>query len=161
MKYILMCAMLALSLSGQAKSLTDVEVGKLMDKISNAGCEGNDSGGTSNYDKEKFNAKKAKKALRKENNGCKGVKMSSSQKEAVESFGYYMNGGNEFASCVKGALSETEREQFLAMVMDPANVGVFSAQYNGNDESEACDFHHFDVYRASGLKVSIVRDDTD
>jgi hypothetical protein len=160
MKYVLMCAMLALSLSGQAK-MTDAETEALMTKISNASCEGNDSGGTAKFDPMKFSAGKAKKALRKQNQGCKGMRMSKNKQEAVAAFENYVDGGNSFAACLNESLTKTEIKKLKEMVGDASNVAVFSSEYVGNDEGEACDFAHFDVYRASGQKVSIVRDDTD
>jgi hypothetical protein len=162
MKYVLMCAMLALSLSGQAK-MTDAETDALMTKISNASCEGNDSGGTAKFDPAKFSAGKAKKALRKQNQGCKGMRMSKNKQEAVEAFERFadVDGGSAFAACLNESLTKTDIKKLIEMVKDSSNVAVFSSEYNGNDEREACDFAHFDVYRASGQTVSIVRDDTD
>lgn len=144
-----------------AHTLTDKEVDEVFSKLDDK-CAGNDNGGTLKFNVKTFNAKKAKKDLRKRNNGCRGMKMARSKEEAINAFTQYIKkSGDDFSSCVNENLTKQERELVINVANDPQNIGVFSSQFDGGDESEACSFYHFDIYRASGQKIQVVHDETD
>lgn len=141
--------------------LSDSTVKKLFDKLDNA-CAGNDNGGVYQYDVKKFKPGVAKKDLRKMNNGCRGMKVSKNKQQAVEALTSYLTKSSDaFSSCVKDNLSAVETEQVLSVVSDPQNLAVFSSQFDNKDDSEACSFHHFSIYRLTGQKIYIVHDETD
>lgn len=143
-------------------TVSDERVTSIFNKIVENSCEGNDSGGISRFKTAKFNAVKAMKSIRDNMNDCKGMRNSTSKEGAVAAFLKYLEkSDDDFSKCVDDALTDDEMADLIEMVKDPSNLGVFSSQYDGKDESEACYFHHFDIYRASGMKVSIVHDETD
>lgn len=161
MKVLLLACISISSIFAYASDISADRAKSLFERLDEE-CAGNDNGFVTQFKVSQFNAGKAKKELRKDNNGCRGMAMSKSQSQAVRAFEAYLNhSDDDFTTCSKKTLTEEELQEVVDVARDPSNLGVFSSQFAGGDESEACYFHHFVIYRKNGQKIKIVHDETD
>ena len=131
-------------------------------------CAGNSNGRLTTFNVARFKAADAARRLRDEDRDASGVdcrdqrKVSTSRESAVKLFRAHVKDANfETKTCLKDTLSSAQRTRLDKFVSDPTNIAVFSSVYTDGDNSEACLYFNFHVYRKDGTLMELTFNYTD
>ena len=125
-------------------------------------CAGNSNGSVETFNPRRLNLAAETRKLRQENKGCMEGRVISTRTDQGAYMAVHHMRTDEYASeCVRENFTREERRELFDIFEDPTNVAVLSSDGYTGDNSEACYFSHFWVYRANGKVLKFTTNETD
>ncbi len=161
------CSVTPTDKSGAPLSLAQVGAESIFNIVDDT-CAGNSNGYTDTFDPKKFSASEEMAKMRADDEDASGVSCSdqriysSSRETGVEMFLKHIATQEDTQMCIKSTLSDVQRAQLKEIVSDPSNLGVFASVFDPKgDNSEACMYYTFRVFRADGTFIEFTFNYTD